>query len=172
MKKFLAITLVVMMALSFVACSNEKDSQDEDALTTYTTQAGLTIQMEAGFTEEEQDGFDVVLAGPNSDVYLVGIREGSDVFSDLGYDFSTISLSDYAAMVQQANGTIDEYIEDSEGNLSTSYTSTVDDVVYYYYSVVKQGDDCFWVTTFFCANDDATEYAPKFATWAATMEVK
>ena len=171
MKKIFAVAMAVLMIFSFAACGNKDDNGNSNSnsnLETYTV-SGLTIQMEKGLTQATQSGFDAFFSGDRA--AMAGVKETADEFTPLGYDVNSLSEEDYASMVAEANG-FEGFTKNANGRFVYTYVENVEGDDYFYYTTVRKGSDCFWVINFFCANDDAKEYQPKFNQWAETIEVQ
>ncbi len=171
MKKILTVVLAALMIFSFAACGSSGNGGGSDSdknLKTYSV-AGLTIQMEKGLVQSSLSGFDVFLSGDN--FAMTGEKETAEEFESVGYDVNSLSEEDYAALVAEVNG-FDGFTKNANGRFVYTLFDSVDGDDYFYYITLRKGSDCFWMINFFCEEDDAEEYEPKFEQWAETIEVQ
>lgn len=145
--KALCLILVLVLALSFTACSS-------DELVQYDSATGLSIMMPKGFEEADMAGFTTTFQKRDLAVFALN-EKLSDIVS-YGFD-ENITLQEYTDIITTGNGyaasTTNEY-----GDLYFTYESTV------------EGSDGFWFVNFVCFSEEQDKYLPLFMEWASTME--
>lgn len=140
------------------------DEIDEGLVLTkeYSLDCGATFTAESGMSDQTAAPMTAIYANTNMGVSLL-----NEYKQPMGY--SDMTLEEYAAILVSANGFPNAFETDSEGNLSITYTKTLDGVTYYYYTTVHETNTSFWMCSMFCAQEDQSKYQNLFAEWSATL---
>lgn len=104
-------------------------------------------------------------------VYVYAFSETQEVLQSYGaYGLDT--PMDYAENFAVIYG-IEEPNYQTLGNSTVcmSYTENFDGETIYYCDAVVLSGDTFWLTEFYCLEEQSAEYAPQFLTWAATIRI-
>lgn len=163
LKQNFSIALVVILIVSaFTGCGGV----DIENLTLYEHPVGVSLQMEAGFSETEVEGILACYEGPNANVRIE--EEAFATLEALGY--SIMTEEEYAQLIldaYQLNGSVET---DEYGNVYIVYTEEIQGATVAYYAFFDKGEYSFWTTTFMCFESQAQRYADDFRLWASTID--
>ncbi len=126
-----------------------------------------SIRLPSKFTQTE-DGYD--FSAYTDSVYIYTYSESQEELHSYGiYGLDTVT--DYA------EDFVTYYMEEPEfrtlenGAVCVTYTTEFDDITAYYCDAIVLSDGRFWVTEFSCMESQKEEYAERFLTWAATIQI-
>ena len=162
MKKKISIVLLFLLVFLMVTgCSlfsNEKVIKED----------GYSITLTKDFTKGQIEEFDVFYQ-----TQTVGFTSLKETFPELEkIDITENStLAEYGEKVRSANNILKRFQESSDGNyMYVDYEKIVELKPFYYYTVIKKGNDGFWIFNFFCSKDDKDKELSNFEKYASTIK--
>ncbi len=162
--KNLTIVLVLLVSsLSFVACGGPKAK-------TFTSDAGLSITLNDSFYEKNIVSQTMYLESKT--MIFVALKEDFTTVQNAGYNPTTMTLMDYAALVIKNNKLNVSAKFDEQNNLTyINYQKSVSGKNFNYYAVVFKGTDAFWLCQFGCESKNYNSYKSQFVNFAKTIKV-
>ena len=161
MKK-IGIVLLLLVAFLITGCSlfsNEKEIKED----------GYSITLTKDFKKEEVDDFDVVFQ--SSKVGFTSTKETFQSLEKLNITKDS-TLEEYGEVVRSTNNIIKRFEESSDGNyMYVDYEKLIELKPYYYYTVIKKGNDGFWLFNFFCSKDDKDEELSNIEKYASSIQI-
>lgn len=149
------IAILLCLSLLLMSC--------EEKLVTYTSDAGLSIDMPAGMSESSDNvNFTYVLEGMR--VIFMATKEMK--FDLAGY---ADDLESYKALLEQANGTTYEF--KTVDNVTYFTYDATTDREYFYLAAIFEGSDAFWLCNFACVKTEQETYESRFIEWAKSIKV-
>ena len=103
---------------------------------------------------------------------MSGVKETFEEYKAAGVDAAAMSMEDYAALIQQANGLEAAFTLDANGNYVMTYNKDVGGKAFFYYTTLRKGTTAFWVVSFACMEQDREAFMPEFELWANSIVVK
>ncbi len=130
---------------------------------------GLTITLTTEFEEQKADGFDVYFSSTK-----IGIFAFKELFYEYGYDYSDLTLEEYAELLLEANNLkLVSSVETVEGLTYFEYDYEDDStgITYTSFSVVYKGSDEFWMVAFDTTQKKAQDYRADIIEMAKSVQV-
>ena len=158
MKRLFCIFISLLLVLSlFTSCS----AKPKDF-----TWNGLTLTLDSGFMEYENDQETVSYANYFKSYVVVISYETVDSLVELGYD-KDMTVSDYATLSIEANE-FDSEVKTADGITYYNYTGNADGTEYTYMATIHLFGNSFWMVQFACETKDYAKAEPQFFAWAKT----
>lgn len=155
MKKIVTALLVLLMLATLLTSCEQK-------LQTYTSDAGISVDLPAGMVESENVTFTYVLQ--SNKVIFMANKETKEMLAGYAED-----IDSYIKLLEDANNTT--YEVKSEGNLKYFTYEATTDRDYFYLAAILEAEDAFWLCNFACLKSDQAKYESQFVEWAKTIKV-
>ena len=148
----------------------QTEATTEPNLVQYQHPIGVSLSMEAGFTESSIEGVLACYEGELSNVRFAEELFESLEALEMGYS-GEMTLEEYAQLILDAYQLEGEPMTDDYGNVYIHYTQDIQGYEVAYYAYFNKGEVAFWTTTFMCFEEIASDMEDDFALWASTIQV-
>ncbi len=163
MKRFISITLVLLMLVSLAACGNSAPKETE-----FTHSSNLKITLTEAFKEADYQEYTVCYDSEDIAVFVI-----KEEFS-LKEGFADYSLAEYAELVREANSAhlpTETEIIDGLTTFEYGYFNNDDKITYKYFTTMFKGDDAFWTVQFACNAIDYDNLKTEMIKYAQSVKV-
>ena len=155
MKKFIILAISLILCFSLSSCDSIIEPIDY-------VQNGIQITLDTSYKRSNVQKYTACYRSSVATVYL--LREA---FGDALTD--TVSLAEYAAMVQNANGLTEE-ISEHQNYLSFEYETVADGIRLMSLVAVYKMSDCFWTVQFVCDSSYYETLCDSFESFASSVK--
>lgn len=167
MKKLIAISLALILALSLCACGGGElvsDLLDKEPESKTFEVNGMSITLTDEFRETEMEGKDACYL--TDSVGVVVTSEAYSAFTDIGYEIDDITLEQYAEWVLIAGGYSDSEVKEKDGIVYFIYDGGNN---FTYYGCVFKAEENFVTVNFYTTSSEFDSMEDTFAEWAQTI---
>lgn len=155
MKKLIPVVVILLtLAMLFTSC--------EQKLATYSSDAGISLQLPSGMMEVENVNFTYMVQGTK--VIFMANKELKTTLEGYASD-----IDSYIKLLEAANSATYE-VKNADGIKYFTYEATTDRD-YFYLAAVIESSDAFWLCNFACLKSDQAKYETQFIEWAKTITV-
>lgn len=155
MRKAISVLIILItLAMLFTSC--------EQTLTTYSSEAGISIKLPSRMLEVDNVNFTYMVQGAK--VIFMANKELKTTLEGYASD-----IDSYIKLLETANSTTYE-IKTADGIKFFNYEATTDRD-YFYLAAVVESADAFWLCNFACLKSDQAKYETQFIEWAKTIKV-
>ena len=163
MRKSLSILLVLTLicCLALASCGTARYEKP-----------GISFELPSRFEQREIEN--ALYAYGDDESYIVFNKHTKSALATQG--ISTLDVAEFVDHALTENGMKDsvqvEYDVDRAEFSYIAADSDAEDVLYYCQSIVIKGSNCIWMVQMFCYYSLASEYAPEFEKWGASIVVQ
>lgn len=168
MKKMIALTLALVLALGLCACSAAPSGSEEPVETTTTVPTDPTYTFDAGFTVTLPEGFEVQESLLN-DFFGTGDKGAYAIIANKDLKAEFESVEQFANALATANDA-DGAKQDAAGNYYITYLNASNN--HRFYTTIREGETYIYRIAFYCSDESWSQYEPLFTQWASTIVVE
>lgn len=168
--KYCFLSFALIFTLFLTACSEPNEKQDK----VYTIRDKYSITLDTSFFEPSSSvDIEYELFLQKLDIAVYVNDETFESLYSLGYQPESMTAEEYAKEMMRLSGTEANFytVEDPENMAVFEYTASALGFNFYYFAMVHKGSEEFWITTFYCYQQDKDRYFDQFVDWCSTIKI-